>query len=806
MKGKGFAASLGRISIAMVLVLLLLLNAAMAFGGTRQEENSDYLWGYYGDILNVGMMEEPTNLNPLSVQSDDDASLQVIDIIYDSLARPDKTTLELKPWIANEWEVSNDGLYINVTINTNVTWQDGDSLTIEDIIYTFEQYGIDTAAGARFPYIASVTKVSDFVVSFKLNTENARFFKDVLGAKLVKTGFTNTTTTPNGCGPFEFKEQVDGTSLELESYSGYFMGRPYIDGIKYTYFDTIGEASMAGINGTIEFIAAPIEGYLHSVGYPYLDAEGNTTELSLSDAQWTKKDSPGMSYYYLGFNNDATKPSSDLALRQAISYTVDKKTHASANNGITAKPTVIKANKYWYNASVTEYVKYDVEGKLDLSEATNILDANGYVDNNTDGWRDLPTTGNPSFTLKMLRPVSSEEPERAAIWSALKGQFEKLGLKVTDESLSVDDRLTKIITANDWDIFLMEQRVDADPSYMYDLFHSSGSGNMINYNNANYDALIDSAQSETNITERVELIKEAQEYLAQDVPVVPIFYTKVTETFNETRFEGWVSMAGGVNNIWSFMSIHHEMEGELTVSMFTESLSMNSGKNKTISITVDDENGNDVEEAYVFMTVDGGTLTINGGENKTNSEGELTVVYTAPEVDAITTYTIEVEVMKPGYTKDSTSIQITVHPIVNALDVMVRIDPNVIDETNEDTGDDVAQVTVTVTSGGQAISGADVTLEVTPDNAGGNLSVYSGQTDSQGKLTVTFDGETRSDTVFKVTANAFKTGYQEGEGSASVQITGTDEPGHGTNWLMVGGITAGVAVIMILLLLILIRK
>src|SRR5437870_13923035 len=76
-----------------------------------------------------------------------------------------------------------------------------------------------------------------------------------------------------------------------------------------------------------------------------------------------------------------------------------------------------------------------------------------------------------------------------------------------------------------------------------------------------------------------------------------------------------------------------------------------------------------------------------------------------------------------------------------------------------------ATITVTVTSGGSAVSGATVSLEVI--GLGGKVAAASGATDAQGKFTTTFTADVGPRTQLRVVATATATGHSDGTGGTS---------------------------------------
>ena len=86
-------------------------------------------------------------------------------LVYDTLVSYDDE-LNMIPWLAESWAVSGDGLTVNFTIRSGVTWHDGVALDANDVEFTFEYIrdGPSSANGWSFlQHVTSVTAVGSTV-------------------------------------------------------------------------------------------------------------------------------------------------------------------------------------------------------------------------------------------------------------------------------------------------------------------------------------------------------------------------------------------------------------------------------------------------------------------------------------------------------------------------------------------------------------------------------------------------------------------------------------------------------------------
>ena len=89
------------------------------------------------DTIVVARIGEPETVDPAYAHST--ASGEIIDNVYERLVWTTVDYREIKPWLAERWEVSEDGLTYTFYIRKGVKFHDGTELTAEDVEYSFER-------------------------------------------------------------------------------------------------------------------------------------------------------------------------------------------------------------------------------------------------------------------------------------------------------------------------------------------------------------------------------------------------------------------------------------------------------------------------------------------------------------------------------------------------------------------------------------------------------------------------------------------------------------------------------------------
>ncbi len=295
----------------------------------------------------------------------------------------------------------------------------------------------------------------------------------------------------------------------------------------------------------------------------------------------------------------------------------------------------------------------------------------------------------------------------------------------------------------------------------------------ITYYYRGFDHYIELANAEMDGEMRAKYIKEAQGFISEQVPVIPLFSFKVNHAYNSTGKIGWISTLGGINNFWSFTNLRNPlMEDKMAVSIgLPPAISSDGayeGEEFNLNIKVEDIDGNPLEDADLMFTGEG---TFGTPEY---SDGTYTVPYMTPSTTSLRTVTVTATAAKISYGAGKGDVDITVHPVVNEFNIDVTKADSSIPSGNTTT------ITFNVEQKAypyDEVEGASVIFSVTPTSLGGYLDNYSGVTDANGDVTVTFGATNVTiDTTFKITADVSMDGYLPAQKSTSINVVKGDFP------------------------------
>jgi len=166
--------------------------------------------------------------------------------IHDAMAKamPGNTTA---PSLAESWQVSPDGRVYDFTLRKGVKFHNGDTLTSEDVKFSFERYR-GAQAKALKERVAAVETPNALHVRFRLKNpwpDFLTFYTAASGAGWIvpkkyveKVGDEGFKRAPIGAGPYKFVSFSPGIELVMEAFDGYWRKTP---SVKRLVFKVIGD-------------------------------------------------------------------------------------------------------------------------------------------------------------------------------------------------------------------------------------------------------------------------------------------------------------------------------------------------------------------------------------------------------------------------------------------------------------------------------------------------------------------------------------------------------------------------------------
>jgi peptide/nickel transport system substrate-binding protein len=295
---------------AALLALALTFGAGAARAG---EPQGQLTWGVHVTLAPTWFdpAETPGLITPYMVMY----------ALHDAMAKP-MPGQPLAPSLAESWSASEDALTYEFVLREGVKFHNGDSVTAEDVKFSFERYR-GTSAKALHDRVAAVETPDARHVRFKLKQpwpDFLTFYVSATGAgwivpkKYVKqVGEDGFKRAPIGAGPYKFVSFAPGREIVLESFEGYWRKTP-----------NVRRLVLRSIPDETTRLAALKRGEVDIV---YLVRGELAAELERSKGL-TLKPSVNIGMYWLYFADqwDAKSPWHDPRVRLAAYLAIDRKT------------------------------------------------------------------------------------------------------------------------------------------------------------------------------------------------------------------------------------------------------------------------------------------------------------------------------------------------------------------------------------------------------------------------------------------------------------------------------------------------
>ena len=459
--------------------------------------------GLQAGQLNRGTAAEPGTLDPHIATGNSAAP-----VLYDM--NVGLTTFDndgrVTAGAAESWTISDDGLTYTFTLREGVTWHDGSPFNAEDVVYSFRRIIDEPMANNwRFSTVTDISSPDDTTVVFTVCEPTPNLlsslgaFKGMAVVQQANVESGEIQTNPIGTGPFKLDEYTTGTSIELVRNDDYWGGAPTLDGVTFQFIPDPTVALTNLQSGTVHW----------TDNLPFQQVSG------LMDSSDVVVESvPSNDYWYFAANQ-AREPYSDVRVRQAIAYGIDREaiTQAALFGNATVNQTAIPATSAWY----FDYAPYE----RDLDMARSLLEEANVSD------------------LRMDLMVTSDFPETVSAAQVIAANLGEIGIAVDIRTLDFNTWLAEQGEGN-FDVFLLGWLANLDPDdFYYAQHHSGGINNFQGYSNPETDALLDAGRVEADAEARKAIYDDAARMIVDDASYTYLYNPDVIHGWSPD-VEGWV--------------------------------------------------------------------------------------------------------------------------------------------------------------------------------------------------------------------------------------------------------------------------
>ena len=493
---------------------------------------------YSGVVITYGMTTAWDTVNPYGSSSGSLYQNVTVDTLYDRLAFIEEAGTGVSPRGAKSWESADGGLSILFHLDENAKWHDGEPVTAADWVWTAQlitnpafPFGLrsefNTWAGtgddgaetgeksvgleAVDEYTLKMTLKSAMPAEDWLILHNKYFYVlpqhllgDIPVEDLMAADFWKN---PVGSGPCTFISEISGSELQLGAFADYHMGAPK--------FGKLVIKVIANTNTVTSVAAGEMDAFF---GSPTVD-DALAAE-SLSGVDVTKSSAP-TGLVSLIINNQNV---SDKRIRQAIAFAVDKELlieQSLQGMGVASSTCIIPGSEY--DAGIQWQRDVDKDKEL-LAEA---------------GW-------DPNATLTMA--IGSSRESMAAV---IQQNLAEAGIKVDIQTVEVATMFSGLQDGT-YDLGISGSTAMGYPLWMSGYY---------DYRNATYCQISDHAYAdlqeaiaaEMDEAKRKDLVKEYQELLWDQMPLVPVYHG-YSFSVKASRLQGYNGFESAQNNqrVWEW--------------------------------------------------------------------------------------------------------------------------------------------------------------------------------------------------------------------------------------------------------------
>ncbi len=316
-------------------------------------------------------------------------------MVFDALVAEEVSNVSVVPKLATDWEISDGGKTVTLTLREGVKWHDGEDLTVEDVLFTYNAQMKNPNAGKK-NLLAPVVGYQDVLdgkatelagmtaegntITFKLDYVDTLFLNHlaylfILPEHLLKDVPAEEMSTyeaywskPVGTGTYVIDQVSFPDYFTCVRNDNYWDDKAAIKNVQFTSYDAGGQDAVVAalINGDLDYAS----------GMHINDMVVASNVVAQNDAV-TIVTQPAAFSRWFGFNlGDRAdgKVKEDLqnpVVRQAFDLIFDKQTIASFYNGqCVALSTFVNPEMDQYNDDIP-LPEQNIEKAVEMLKSVN---------------------------------------------------------------------------------------------------------------------------------------------------------------------------------------------------------------------------------------------------------------------------------------------------------------------------------------------------------------------------------------------------------------------------------------------------
>ncbi len=444
---------------------------------------------------------------------------------------------EVVPGVAESWTISDDGTVYTFKLRADAKWSNGDPVVAGDFVFSLRRI-MTPATGAKYANILYPIKNAE-----KINKGEA--LPEVLGVKAIDDRTLEVTLEAST--PFFLELLTHQTGLpvhpaSVEKHGSDFV-RPenIVSNGAYLLKEFVPNSHVKAVKNPKfrEADSVKIDTVFY---YPNEDRSAalrrfqagelhSNEDVPTEQVDWMRENlgdqfkvTPWVGTYYYAVKADKP-PFDDLRVRRALSMAIDREFLAEEIWGGTMFAGYSYVPPGIGNYNDPAFADYKDTSMIDREEeAAKLLKEAGF---------------GPDKPLELeIRYNTSENHKATAV--AIADMWKPLGIEVKLFNTDLKTHYAHLRDGNDFDIARAGWIGDySDPQTFLFMVESDNDGfNYANYNNPEYDGLMDQAAAETDLDKRANILKRAEEIFMRDLPFIPLMYYS-SKALVSDKLVGW---------------------------------------------------------------------------------------------------------------------------------------------------------------------------------------------------------------------------------------------------------------------------
>ena len=425
---------------------------------------------------------------------------------------------------AESWEFNEDNTVLTIKLNKAAKWHDGEAVTAEDWLFTFqtlcsEEAGFAKATNSKHlagtddngyftdaeafgvkaldDYTLELT-FKDNMLSLENMLQKTQFGyltvipKHILGELTPGEVVTDETfwNAPVGSGPCKFVSHVVNNELVLEANPDYYLGAPKFATLTFKKMDAATSLATFESAGDIDVV------------FPRYNSDNAIEALTTCEASGfvVDQDAAPTRICYVLINNTNVD---DVRIRQAIQLTIDRKALCETVMAGLAVPTAT------FVTDANPNKKSDIDITPDLEKAAALLKEAGY-----------DTTNRLALTMDTVAGF------RATIAAYMQQECAKIGIDITVNTTDVATGFADI-SSGAVDMAWIVDNTKNTNLYADWYYLANNEGSYTCVTDTSFQEKMDAIKELEKAGDAAALktaMYEFQDYIYEQAPIIPLFF------------------------------------------------------------------------------------------------------------------------------------------------------------------------------------------------------------------------------------------------------------------------------------------